>query len=100
MSDVSDAPAYIYQLAWSGVAGVCAYYAVMTVVVHWSGRRNVAVTRYEPPQGISPGVAAYLMEAGRCERAFAAALISLAAKGYIEISAEERLVCAGEVAGA
>jgi hypothetical protein len=89
MSDVSDAPAYIYQLAWSGVAGVCAYYAVMTVVVHWSGRRNVGVTRYEPPQGISPGVAAYLMEAGRCERAFAAALISLAAKGYIEIQQEK-----------
>src|ERR1700691_4157113 len=85
MPDVSDAPAVTYQLAWIGVAGVCAYFAVMTIVVHWSLRRKVGVTRYEPPQGISPGVAAYLMEAGRCERAFAAALISLAAKRYIEI---------------
>lgn len=85
MPDVPDAPPYIYQLAWIGMGVVCAYYAIMTVLVHWSGRRSVGVTRYEPPQGISPGVAAYLMEGGRCERAFAAALISLAAKGYIEI---------------
>jgi Predicted membrane protein (DUF2207) len=85
MPDVSDAPAYIYQLAWISVGVVCAYYAVATVVLHWSSRRSVGVTRYEPPQGISPGVAAYLMEGGRCERAFAAAVISLAAKGYLEI---------------
>lgn len=85
MPDVSDAPAYIYQLAWISVGLVCAYYAVITILVHWSGRRNVGVTRYEPPPGISPGIAAYLMEAGRCERAFAAALISLAVKGYLEI---------------
>jgi hypothetical protein len=85
MPDVSDAPAYIYQLAWLSVGLVCAYYAVATMVVHWSLKRNIGVTRYEPPQGISPGVAAYLMENGRCERAFTAALISLAAKGYLEI---------------
>jgi hypothetical protein len=85
MPDVSDAPAYVYQLAWLSVGAVCAYYAVATIVVHWSLKRNIGVTRYEPPQGTSPGVAAYLMESGRCERAFAAALISLAAKGYIEI---------------
>jgi hypothetical protein len=85
MPDVSDAPAYIYQLAWLSVSVVCAYYAVATVVLHWGSRRSVGVTRYEPPQGISPGVAAYLMEGGRCERSFAAALISLAARGYIEI---------------
>jgi len=32
-----------------------------------------------------PAVAAYLFENGRCERAFAAAMVSLAAKGYIRI---------------
>lgn len=85
MPDVSDAPPYIYQLAWLSVGVVCAYYAVATMVVHWSPRRYVGVTRYDPPQGISPGVTAYLMEGGRCERAFAAGLISLAAKGYLEI---------------
>lgn len=85
MPDVTDAPPYIYQLAWLSVGVVCACYSVATMVVHWSLKRNVGVTRYEPPQGISPGVAAYLMEAGRCERAFAAAVISLAAKGYLEI---------------
>ncbi|MFZ0637751.1 MAG: hypothetical protein WAM08_19680 [Candidatus Acidiferrales bacterium] len=43
------------------------------------------MTRYEPPQGISPAVAAYLVDNGRPERAFASALVSLAAKGYIHI---------------
>lgn len=85
MRDVADAPAGIYQVAWFGVAGVCAYYAIVTFVVHWSLRRTIGVTRYEPPEGISPAVAAYVIECGRCERAFAAALISLAANGYLEI---------------
>src|SRR5580704_13047526 len=89
MPNVLDAPASDHQVVWIGVAALCIYYIVFTVVFHWSSRQRIGVTRYEPPKGISPGVAAYLIEGGRCERAFAAALISLAAKGYIEIKQQK-----------
>jgi hypothetical protein len=89
MPDPSDAPPFIYQLAWSGVAVVFAYYAAMSIVFRWNSHRNIGVTKYEPPERISPGVAAYLIEGGRSERAFAAALISLAIKGYLEIQQEK-----------
>lgn len=88
MPDVSDAPPFLYQLAWSGVAVVFAYYAAMTIAFHWNSHRHIGVTQYDPPKGISPGLAAYLVEGGRCERAFASALISLAIKGYLEIQQE------------
>ncbi len=74
-----------YPLAWMGVLVLLAYYAVMAIVLRWTPQRKVRVIRYEPPQGISAAVAAFLMENGRCERAFAAALVSLATKGYIRI---------------
>ena len=85
MPNVSDAPAFAYQLAWIGAAVLCACYILITVVFQWSSQRKIGVTRYDPPEGISAAVAAYLLESGRCERAFAAGIISLAAKGYIEI---------------
>jgi hypothetical protein len=89
MPNVLDAPAFAYQLAWIGVAALCVCYIGITFVVHWSSERKVGVTRYDPPQGISAGLAGYLSESGRCERAFAAALIALASKGYIEIQQQK-----------
>ena len=85
MPNVLDAPAAIYQFAWIGVAVLCVCYVASTIAFHLDSQRKVAVTRYDPPEGISAGLAAYLVESGRCERAFAAAIVSLAAKGYIEI---------------
>lgn len=85
MPNVSDAPAAAYQFAWIGVAVLCVCYIAITIAFHWSSKRKIGVTRYDPPEGISAAVAAYLVESGRCERAFAAGIVSLAAKGYIEI---------------
>jgi hypothetical protein len=81
----SDAPAFAYHWAWAGLGIVAGYYAFMALAFRWRPRYRVTVTRYEPPREISPAVAAYLFENGRCERAFVAALVSLAAKGYIRI---------------
>jgi hypothetical protein len=85
----SDAPAFAYHWAWIGLALVATYYVAMAVALRWRPQHRISVTRYEPPSGISPAVAAYLFENGRCERAFAAALVSLAAKGYIRIVQKE-----------
>lgn len=82
---VFDAPAQLYTFAWTALLVISAFYGIAGVALRWRPQRTIKVTRYEPPQGISPGVAAFLFQSGRCERSFAAALISLAAKGYLTI---------------
>jgi predicted membrane protein DUF2207 len=75
----------IYTFAWIGVALTFLYFSIVAIALHWKSAHAVDVTRYEPPENISPALAAFLIENGRCERAFAAALISLAAKGFLTI---------------
>jgi hypothetical protein len=75
----------IYALAWIGVALTLIYFLIVTISLHWKSAHMVDVTRYEPPADVSPALAAFLIENGRCERAFAAALISLAAKEFLRI---------------
>lgn len=75
----------IYGLAWIGVALTFVYFLIVAIALHWKSAHTVDVTRYEPPENVSPALAAYLIENGRCERAFAAAIISLAAKGFLKI---------------
>ncbi len=61
------------------------YFSIVAIALHWKSAHTVDVTRYESPENVSPALAAYLIENGRCERAFAAAIISLAAKGFLRI---------------
>jgi hypothetical protein len=74
----------IYPIAWSALGFIFVYYVVVALVLRWRPRR-ISVPRYEPPQGVSPAATAYLLERGRCERAYAAAIVSLAARGCISI---------------
>jgi len=78
----------IYAFAWIGVALTFVYFSIVAIALHWTPASKVDVTRYEPPPNVSPALAAFLIENGRCERAFAAALISLAAKGFLKIHEE------------
>ncbi len=89
MQVASDAPAFLYAQAWIGLGIILAYYVVLFVVFRARTRRPIGVTQYEPPQRISPAVAANLRESGRYERAFASALVSLSAKGFLEIGQDK-----------
>jgi hypothetical protein len=80
-----DAPAQLYTIAWVALLAIFIFYIIVGIALRWRVQRTVRVTRYDPPQGISPSVAAFLIESGRCERSFAAALISLATKGYLGV---------------
>lgn len=71
--------------AWIELGLVFCFYACASVLLRLR-RRGTLTTRYEPPAGISPGLAGYLFERGRSERAFAAGIVSLAAKGYLRIA--------------
>lgn len=75
-----------YQHAWMGIAIVCGYYLLVAIVFRFFLRPSgVLVTKYEPPAGISPAMAALLWERGGYERAFTAAFISIASKGFLRI---------------
>lgn len=74
-----------YLFAWAGVLLLVAYYAAMIVALRWGQQRNVQLVAYAPPQGISPALAAFLWDECRYERAFAAALVSLAAKRCVSV---------------
>lgn len=91
MPSASDALPLVYTQAWIALGLILAYYILMTAVLRWRPQRRVTMARYEPPHGISPAIAAYLVESGRCERAFAAALVSLAAKGFLTIQQDKEL---------
>ena len=81
----ADASDSVYLQSWGVLAGVFVYYLLAAVIVQWTSKRPVEMTRYYPPEGVSPGLAGYLYQNGRSERAFAAAVISLIAKRHLEI---------------
>ena len=86
MPVISDAPAALYTQAWIGLIFIFGLFVLAGVAFRWRPHRATEVTRYEPPKGISPAIAAFLIEGGRCERSFAVAIISLATKGSIKIT--------------
>jgi hypothetical protein len=83
-----DASDTAYNWAWGTIAAVFLYYTAVAIFVHWRRTRSVGVTKYEPPPDTSPALAAFLYENGKCERAFAASIVSLAVNGFLEIHQE------------
>ncbi|MGA7623802.1 MAG: hypothetical protein WCA91_09495 [Candidatus Acidiferrales bacterium] len=75
---------HLYPIDWIGIAMLAIFYAATVILLRWRPR-TPTVTRYDPPDGISPALAGYLHGNGDCETAFAAALVSLASKGYLRI---------------
>jgi hypothetical protein len=60
------------------------FYLCTVITLRWTPR-TTTVTRYDPPAGVTPALVAYLRDKGKYERAFAAALVSLASKGFLRI---------------
>lgn len=74
-----------YPIALLGLVLVIAYFLFVALVLWSFAPQRVLVTRYGPPKGASPGVAAWLLEKGALPRALAAAVVNMAAKGYVHI---------------
>jgi hypothetical protein len=81
----SDAPAQLYTIAWVALLAIFTLYLLVGIGLRRRVKRTGRVTPYDPPQGISPAVAPYPVGSGRCERSFAAAIVSLATNGYLRI---------------
>ena len=71
---------------------VFVYFLLVSLMLRAPGRKDASVARYQPPLGASPAVAAWLCERGRLPRAMAAAIVNMAAKGYLEIGQIDDLV--------
>ncbi|HUD97186.1 MAG TPA: DUF2207 domain-containing protein [Woeseiaceae bacterium] len=70
------------------VAGLLALIAYYIPVWHHFGRdpeKGVIVTRYEPPQGLSPASLRYISKMSYDNKAMTAAVVNLAVKGYLRI---------------
>jgi Predicted membrane protein (DUF2207) len=77
-------------LAWLGVGFTFAYFLMAYFALRLPRKENeVRVVRYTPPEGISPGAAAWLLEGGELPRAIAATVLTLAAKGILSIQRED-----------
>lgn len=86
MSNLFAVPDF-YRLAFPGLLLV--FYVVCWFAVGRDPKiRNIAA-RYEPPAGISPGVARYILTGGSDGTTLAAVLAGLAAKGVIAIQPDE-----------
>jgi hypothetical protein len=79
-----------YTPAILGLLFVAGYFALVVLIVRRPGPQHVSVARYQPPSGASPAVAAWLL--GRdLSRSVAAALVNMAAKGYLKIEQNQDL---------
>jgi len=75
-----------------GVAGwivVFLYYVMIWGMVGRDPARGTIVALYEPPDNMSPAAMRFLERMGFDEKAFTAAIMGLAAKGYLTIEQDE-----------
>ncbi len=73
-----------YLVNGIGIGILLIFYLCTVITLRWTPR-TTTVTQYDPPAGVTPALAAYLRDNGKYERAFAAALVSLASKGFLRI---------------
>lgn len=72
-------------LGLAGLALLLIYYIFAWLKVGRDPAKGTLVPRFEPPQGISPAGARFLDRMAYDNKNFAAALVSMAVKGYLQI---------------
>ncbi len=80
---LGDNRSWVILLA--GLSVLLIYYLLAWVMVGRDPLPGVIITRYEPPPGLSPATARYVVRMGYDHKTFAAALVNLAVKGLVEI---------------
>ncbi|MEJ2491126.1 MAG: DUF2207 domain-containing protein [Desulfuromonadales bacterium] len=73
-----------------GLAALLAYYLVAWVLVGRDPEAGLVITRYEPPVGVTPATARFIVRMGYDHKTFASAVVNLAVKGLVEITQEGR----------
>ena len=86
-----------YELAAAAWLIVLVSYLFVIMISGRRGKPHVAVASYTAPADISPAVAAWLLARGDMPRAVAAALVNMAAKGYVKLEQSSDLVSVTQV---
>ncbi len=68
-----------------GLAILLIYFSIAWTRVGRDPAKGTIVPEYEPPQGFSPAAARFLSEMGYDGKAFTAAIVNMAVKGYLTI---------------
>src|SRR5690349_8370100 len=84
---IADNKSLIFGLA--GWIVVLLYYVMVWGMVGRDPARGTIVPLYEPPDNMSPAAMRFLERMGFDEKAFTAAIMGLAAKGYLTIEQDE-----------
>ena len=77
----------------AGAAGILVlliYYLFTWLKIGKDPEEGVIIPLYEAPQGFSPAAMRYIMHMGFDDKAFAAAVVNMAVKGYIIIDEDEK----------
>lgn len=74
--------------AFAGLLVVLLYYVFVWKMVGKDPDKWTIVPLFAPPKGISPAAVRYIMRMGFDNKAFAAAILSMAVKGYLRIREE------------
>jgi uncharacterized membrane protein YgcG len=82
--------------ALTGFALLLFYYYYMWVKVGRDPPARIVIPEYEAPKGQSPASMRYLIEMGYDDNTFAAAVLSLAVKGYLRIEQESGILGLGK----
>ena len=73
-------------LAWIGFLALFGYYYLTWRRVGRDPEEGTIITQYEPPKGVSPATASFLVKMDYSSRAFTAAIVNMAVQGYHKIS--------------
>ncbi|MBN2090897.1 DUF2207 domain-containing protein [candidate division KSB1 bacterium] len=76
-------------IAIAGLLLLLIYYFAVWLRVGKDPAKGIIYPLYEPPKGISPEAARYILKMGYSDRVFASAIISMAVKGYLSIKEED-----------
>ncbi len=77
-------------VALGGLALVLGYFLLVWTMVGKDPLKGTIIPRFEPPAELSPAAMRYVMRMGYDDKAFSAALVSLAVKGRITIEEEDK----------
>jgi hypothetical protein len=80
----------VASTALGGLLLLIVYYGLAWLKVGRDPPRGVIVPQYAPPEGFTPAAARYVMKMGYSDRVFAAAVVSMAAKGHLVIEKVKR----------
>ena len=72
-------------VAGAGILGLLLFYGLAWVGVGRDPQKGVIIPLYQPPKGLSPAGARYVMQMGFDNQTYAAAVIDMAVKGFLKI---------------